>query len=329
MELRKYFYLMLILPILFISISCSSEEEVTAPPETINEAEVLVKYIEANGDFINTNAPAMIKASDVYTNILTGANQVVIDIRSADDFAAGHIKGAVNVSLPDIVNYYESNNLKDKDVVVIACYTGQTAGYATTILRLLGYNNVKDLKWGMCSWNEATAGKWMNSIGNAYASQLVTTNYPKNQAGELPELNTGKKEGAEILRARIENLLANDPFGSVKISAETVFNDPGNYYIVNYWNATDYSWGHIEGAVQYTPKQDLKLDTYLKTLPTDKPIVVYCYTGQTSAHVAAYLKLLGYDAKTLLFGMNSIAYDTMPGVKFNPETDVHDYELVK
>ncbi|NOX19497.1 MAG: rhodanese-like domain-containing protein [Chlorobi bacterium] len=327
-QLRKLFYLSLILPILFIGTSCSSDDT-TNPPETVNEAEVLVKYLESNGDFINMSAPAMIKASDVNANVLAGADQVVIDIRSATDYSAGHIQGAVNVALPDIVTYYESNNLQSKEAVVVACYTGQTAGYATAVLRLLGYNNVKDLKWGMCSWNEATAAKWTNGRSNAYASQFVTTDYPKNSAGDLPTLSTGKTEGADILKDRITTLLADDPFGSVKISAETVYSNLSNYYIVNYWSASDYSWGHIQGAVQYTPKADLKLDTFLKTLPTDKTIAVYCYTGQTSAHVAAFLKILGYDAKTILYGVNGMAYDSMPGTKFVPETDIHDYELVQ
>ena len=51
---------------------------------------------------------------------------------------------------------------------------------------------------------------------------------------------------------------------------------------------------------------DLALTAYLKTLPTDKTIVVYCYTGQNSASIAAYLRLMGYDAKSLKFGANSM-----------------------
>ena len=70
-----------------------------------------------------------------------------------------------------------------------------------------------------------------------------------------------------------------------------------------------YDWGHINGAIQYTPKTSLLLDADLKTLPTDKTIVVYCYTGQTSAHVASYLRVLGYDAYTLTFGMNKLFND--------------------
>jgi rhodanese-related sulfurtransferase len=53
------------------------------------------------------------------------------------------------------------------------------------------------------------------------------------------------------------------------------------------------------------------LSTDLTTLPTDKTIVVYCYTGQTSAYVTSYLKTLGYDAKSLVFGANSMIHDVM------------------
>ena len=34
--------------------------------------------------------------------------------------------------------------------------------------------------------------------------------------------------------------------------------------------------------------------------------MTYCYTGQTSAVVTAYLRVLGYDAYSLTFGMNGI-----------------------
>jgi hypothetical protein len=40
-------------------------------------------------------------------------------------------------------------------------------------------------------------------------------------------------------------------------------------------------------------------------LPIDRPIAIYCYTGQNSAFVVAYLRLIGYDAKGLLYGTNS------------------------
>ncbi|MBK7630402.1 MAG: rhodanese-like domain-containing protein [Ignavibacteriales bacterium] len=101
-----------------------------------------------------------------------------------------------------------------------------------------------------------------------------------------------------------------------------------NYYIVNYWSEADYTIGHIEGAIQYTPKVAFKLANDLKTLPTDKIIVVYCYTGQTSSFMATYLRALGYDAKSLSYGANNLFYDTMPGTKW-VDTECKNFPVVQ
>ena len=332
-DLRKLFYLLLIIPILFVQTGCSDDDDPVDPVVEINEAEVLVKYLEANGEVIN-NFPVMILASGVNTNITTSANHYIIDIRSAEKFAEGHITGAVNVDAKQVLAHYESNNLDSKEVVEIVCYSGQTAGWVTGLLHTMGYTNVKDMKWGMSSWNATTSASWVNSISNAKASQLVTAVTEKATAGDLPELSTGKTEAKDILRARVEAVFA-EGFSTegAKMTNSNAFDTPSNYYIVNYWSPADYSWGHIPGAIQYTPKASLTFDADLKTLPTDKTIAVYCYTGQTSAHVAAYLRVLGYDAKSIVYGVNGMAHDTMPGTVFDPTTpdghDIYDLPLVQ
>ncbi len=40
-------------------------------------------------------------------------------------------------------------------------------------------------------------------------------------------------------------------------------------------------------------------------IPTDKPIVVHCYSGQTASQTVAILRLLGYEAYNLSGGMNN------------------------
>lgn len=329
MHLHKLKYSVLVVLILLIYVGCT--DSVTETEPTINESEILVKFLEGtNGGFINNNAPALITASDVMINITAGKDQYIIDIRKEADYNIGHIQGAVNVTINNIVSHYEENNLASKELVVITCYSGQGAGFATTLLRLLGYSNVKDLLWGMCSWNNTTSSYWTSNINNTRAFQFTKTNSPKAATSELPKLNTTNSSGENILRSRIEEILsATDPLADVKISSDDVYANLGNYYIVNYWSVTDYNWGHIEGAMQYTPKTSLLLDTDLTTLPTDKKIIVYCYTGHTSAHIATYLRVLGYDAETIVFGVNGMSYDTMPGTKFNPDTDIRDYDLVK
>lgn len=327
MQLRKLFYLMLILPILFLGQACSDDDNGTDPVE-INEAEVLAKYLEEQDQ--TAAFPALITADALNSTILTAPNTIaVLDIRRDSDYAAGHIQTAVNVSATELLTYYETNNLESKEVVAIVCYSGQTAAWATALLRMAGYDNVKDLLFGMCSWNEATNAGWSNAVasGNAYATQFTNEATAKNAAGELPELNTGKDAGADIARARIEVVLAEGFSPAATITNANVFANLSANYIVNYWGEADYSWGHIPGAVQYTPKASLTYNTDLNTLPTDKPVVVYCYTGTTSGHMAAYLRVLGYDAKTLLYGVNGMSYDNMPGKKFDSAVDTKGYEL--
>jgi len=262
---------------------------------------------------------------------LNETNQVyIIDIRAAADFTLGHIKNAHNVLLKDILTHIAGVDLTNYTKVAVVCYTGQTAGYATSLLRLMGYQKAFALKWGMSSWNAVFATSWNNAIaaGNAYSTQFVATPTEKAVAGKLPVLSTGFTSGQDILEARVAELLTAG-FDPAKVTSAAVFAGLSNYYIVNYWPAAQYTDpGHIPGAIQYTPKESVKLAVDLKTLPTDKPIAVYCYTGQTSAALVAYLRLYGYDAKSVLFGTNGMIYDIMVGKSMTTfkEAEIMGYE---
>jgi hypothetical protein len=64
----------------------------------------------------------------------------------------------------------------------------------------------------------------------------------------------------------------------------------------------------------------------LRTIPTDRDVVVVCYTGQTAGQATAALNMLGYEAYSLLHGMSSWTSDPEVFVKrFNPETHTADY----
>jgi rhodanese-related sulfurtransferase len=93
-------------------------------------------------------------------------------------------------------------------------------------------------------------------------------------------------------------------------------NDP---YIISVRSKEDYDKGHIPGAVWMDSKTLFSADN-LATLPTDKQIVVYCYTGQTASQVTSSLNMLGYDAANLLFGFGSWNMDPNAGSKWFDET---------
>lgn len=313
--MKKLNYLFLI-SFLFLAVFISSCEK-DDPAPAVNESEVLATYLESTDsplkkDFVNTDMPTIIGAAEVKT--LNETNQVyIIDIRSAADFATGHIKNAHNVLFADLLTHVKALDLTSYTKVAIVCYTGQTAAYGASLLRLMGYDKVFSMKWGMCSWHSDFAGKWNTAIstGNAFASQFTATATAKGVAGAMPTLSTGKTTGQEILEARINSLLT-EGFAAASVTNQVVFGNLAGYYIVNYWPADQYADpGHIPGAIQYTPKASIKLSADLKTIPAASPVAVYCYTGQTSAFLVAYLRLLGYDAKSILYGTNGMIYDKM------------------
>jgi len=328
--MKKMRILMLgILAVTLMVTSCKKEEEV-------NESLVLAEYLEsANSplmkDYVNSDMPSIMPASEVKTLNETG-QVYIMDVRAAADFALGHIANAHNVAIADALTHIKGVNLAPYTKVAIVCYSGQSAAFTASVLRLMGYDKVFSMKWGMCSWNADFAGKWNTTIanGNAYASQFTTTATAKGAAGEVPVLNTGKTTGQEILEARANAVLA-EGWTPASVTNKAVFDNLAGYYIVNYWPVAHYGLGHIPGAMQYEPKASIKLAADLKTLPTNKPIAVYCYSGQTSGFLAAYLRLLGYDAKSLLFGCNGMIYDLMVTNKLTTwnTTQIMGYEYVK
>lgn len=315
-KLTFYLSAVLLVSMMFF-VSCAGGEDAnTENTETtevveLNEFDLLASYIEENGDFINSKkVPTMITAEKVEANL--GETQLIIDMRSAKDFAvSGHIDGSLNMPAGEIFEYFMNNDTKTFEKVVLVCYSGQTASYVASILQMAGYSNAYVMKWGMSGWNPKFAkDKWLARASNKYADVLETTENVKAEAGEYPEIITGYTTGEEIFNDRAGKVLYRG-FSQASVKIDDIMADPSSFYIVNYWPKNLYDKGHITGAVQYDPKTTLNRANFLSTLPTDKPVVVYCFTGQHAAFVAAYLNVLGYDARTISYGANSFMNQTM------------------
>jgi len=290
----------------------STEKQLDNPP---SEFELLVQYLETNGNFMNTIAPAIIGADEIKEN-LKNKKYLVLDIRSADWFDYGHIKNAKNVKGPELLNYFENEiDPSTFDKITIVCYSGQSASYYTSLLRLYGFDNVYSLKWGIGSWAEEFASSWIKNSKDEFTDQLETASNPKPEKGGTPTLTTGKTDAKEILQVRIKEAFAK-PYKEFIVKSTVVFETPENetpeeYFVVNYTSKDTYSAGHIKGAVQYQPKQCLASEASLYTLPTDKKILVNCNTGLSAAYAVAYLNVLGYDVYNLAYGSNSYMNSTL------------------
>jgi rhodanese-related sulfurtransferase len=331
--MRKiYFFL---LASLFIIVSCKPVTEkqtshVEAQTWSITEADLLIDYLARSGDYVNSRQfPSMIKSETVLAGL--DSSMFIIDLRDPEAFAKGHIKGAVNVQFSDIPSYFE-NKIKpyEYDKIVMVCDHGQKSSYTTQLLRLMGYGNVYSMRWGMAAWNKALAGDrpWSSLISSDYSSKLETKENAPLSQGDFPSLGTGKNTGEEIFHERISKIFA-DGMKDFGISAPEVFATPDSFYIINYDRKDKYDFGHVPGAIRYKPGGTLGIEAEMRTIPTNKDVVVYCATGHNSAFVVAYLRLLGYKAHSMRFGNNSFMHDKMLEEKIRLSWEAFTDELQK
>ena len=229
----------------------------------------------------------------------------VFDIRSAADFEKGHVKGAINVELANVLTKAAEVG-KDKPILVF-CYTGQTAGRAVMALRLSGYS-AKVAKFGFSAWtNNAAFDSWTSKVGNI---AVGSPNWNTNASATLPvNLNptwtSTSTDGATILAERVQVMLTASGWN---VTAAEALAAPVDYSIYNYWGEADYlKYGHYSGAYQYTT---ISFAT-ANALNPDNNNLVYCYTGQTSSITTAWLNVLGYNVKSISFGVNALMHDAL------------------
>ena len=81
---------------------------------------------------------------------------VVIDVCSADEFAAGHVAGARHVPLGELQERLPSL-VKNKALpVVLVCASGARSQRAVAIAKGLGYEKAESLAGGLKAWREAS-----------------------------------------------------------------------------------------------------------------------------------------------------------------------------
>ncbi|PJG58792.1 rhodanese-like domain-containing protein [Aeromonas cavernicola] len=87
------------------------------------------------------------------TLLINRESAVVLDIRSQEEYAKGHLAGAQHLPFTQI----QSNNLgtveKHKDApIIVVCESGMTAGGAGRHLSKAGFKQVYTLSGGMAQW---------------------------------------------------------------------------------------------------------------------------------------------------------------------------------
>jgi rhodanese-related sulfurtransferase len=91
----------------------------------------------------------VIASADAKALVKNGAT--LLDVRTVEEFAAGHLEGALNIPVDELAHRQaELGAQKDKPVVVY-CQSGRRSAKARDLLAASGFTQVKDLG-GMSNW---------------------------------------------------------------------------------------------------------------------------------------------------------------------------------
>lgn len=141
--MRKIKFLMALSLVLLVLTGCQAVTNTVEPVAT--EAVATEEVAKAEYKKISAEeAKALMDEGDY----------LVVDVRSAQEFATGHIEGAVNHDVQDLANIAKTvPDLESK--VLVYCRSGNRSRFAAQTMIEMGYSNVIDFG-GINDWPYGT-----------------------------------------------------------------------------------------------------------------------------------------------------------------------------
>ncbi|NLI90902.1 MAG: rhodanese-like domain-containing protein [Peptococcaceae bacterium] len=286
-----------ILVLTIILTGCSSASSKPAQSSTTQTPGTSIVADAAKAYFANMPADIYkIAEKDFVDKVKANEAMFIIDIRQAADYDQGHIMGAVNIPWGEAIAQKLSNLPKDKAIMVY-CYTGQTAGQTVALLNVAGFK-AKSVNLG---WNLGIS----KVEGVAGVTETKANPVPEGKTQVAPEIQKAITDYFDKMTALNGTTYANYKISEDNAKAVLDTKDPSVMFL-SVRKAEDFDKGHIPGAINLPFAKGMQA-YFGPLLPTDKKIIVYCYTGQTAGQTVAILRLLGYDAVSLNSGMGTEA----------------------
>jgi len=92
-------------------------------------------------------------SADVLTMLQENTDLVVLDVRTKNEFNAGHIKGALNIDISQQSAVNELNKL-DKDAkYIVHCHTSARSNTTVDFMLKNGFKNIYQMMDGYFGWN--------------------------------------------------------------------------------------------------------------------------------------------------------------------------------
>jgi rhodanese-related sulfurtransferase len=80
---------------------------------------------------------------------------LLIDARTAEEFAEGHVPGAINVPIDDLSEFIRNQDAADAGLLITMCGSTGRGEKAAAVLSSLGVKDAAVLDGGLKAWKEA------------------------------------------------------------------------------------------------------------------------------------------------------------------------------
>jgi rhodanese-related sulfurtransferase len=116
---------------------------------------LMISFFVAVFSEIRRKANGLVNVEPIAAVQLINNDAFIIDLRSVDAFAKGHIVNAKNIPSDELdAKMSQLTAMKSKPIVAV-CDAGVTSTKAVSTLRAAGFESVYGLKGGMSGWTQA------------------------------------------------------------------------------------------------------------------------------------------------------------------------------
>ena len=96
-----------------------------------------------------------------FSEVIAQPGVIILDVRTPEEFNAGHIANAININIADSDFSSEVSKLDKNATVAVYCRSANRSAVATNEMAELGFTDMYDMQGGIIDW-EAAGGPVVN-----------------------------------------------------------------------------------------------------------------------------------------------------------------------
>jgi|LakMenE01Jun11ns_1017448.scaffolds.fasta_scaffold9457029_1 phage shock protein E len=90
-----------------------------------------------------------------FSEVIAQPGVIILDVRTPEEFNAGHIANAININIADSNFSSEVSKLDKNATVAVYCRSANRSAVATNEMAELGFTDMYDMQGGIIDWEAA------------------------------------------------------------------------------------------------------------------------------------------------------------------------------